>query len=397
MRFTQLRTLLATAIAAAVITGCATPSAPERARAAELRETRAQAGPPPSAGEAATVDEVVVEESAPAVKRPPNLNRPGISPAIPLVKDRQPAALPPQGEDVVQLDYDQVELRQVLEEVADAIGISLVIDPSIADKVTMRTSPDRPLKHADLWPLLRLLMNEAGITLEKRGSIYHAKKQVAGIPADLGNRRAAMESAGGLAMQITPLRNVNIDAALAVLRPLVEPAGRVVTLPAMNMLGIVSTPEQLKRINRMVDLVDSDPFVHRGMRLFPLENAKAADVVKDLQAIIAAVEGTASAYQVVALDRINAVLVVSPPRRGFAEVERWVGILDAGEGEGGERIFIYRVKNLEAKALASTLSAVFKSEDKTPVREEPKEGVVKRTEKVDGDDKKKDEGICDMK
>ena len=47
-----------------------------------------------------------------------------------------------EGDDVVELNYEQAELRLVLEELADALDITLVIDPSI-DSLTV--SEPRPI------------------------------------------------------------------------------------------------------------------------------------------------------------------------------------------------------------------------------------------------------------
>lgn len=318
---------------------------------------------------------------------PPSVDRRGKLPRIATLKERPPRIQVSPKDDVVQLDYEQVELRQILEDVADALGITIVIDSSIADKVTLRTSIGRPLKHDDLWPLLRLLLSDAGVTMEKKGSVYHAKKAPSALPKHIGALGAISAEVGGEVMQITPLRFVTAASAVAVLKPMVEP-GRIQALPNLNLLAITTSAEQLERVNHMLELVDSDAFVHRGVRLYPLSNAKAADVAKDLSGVIRMVEGENSAYQVLALDRINAVLVVSAPNRGFTEVERWIEILDSGDGEGGERIFIYRVKNLEAKSLASTLNQVFKQERK-PARDADEESGDKKEKAKPADDKKK--------
>ena len=79
-----------------------------------------------------------------------------------------------------------------------------------------------------------------------------------------------------------------------------------------------------------------------------------------------------STYQVIALERINSILVVAPPNSGFSDVALWVDILDERSEESGEQIFIYNVKNLEASKLATTLTNVFKVEDKKEAEEKEK-------------------------
>ncbi len=273
--------------------------------------------------------------------------------------------LPPGQPDEVMLNYEQVELRQVLQDIADVLSITMVIDPSIGDKITMRTADSRPLRHADLWPLLQLLINDAGISMEKKGAVYHLKKMPSQLPQEIGGPQSNLENSDAPeVMQITPLRYVSLDNALTTIQPLIEPGGRVISLPNLNLLGVVTSPDRLQRINQVLGLVDADPFTHRGMRLYRLNNSKAGDVQADLEKILQAVEGNAPAYQVIGLERINAVLVVAPPRRGFKQVDQWLEILDERNEASGEQVFIYKVRNLKATALASTLSEVFKSEDK---------------------------------
>ena len=79
------------------------------------------------------------------------------------------------GEDIVELNYEQADLRLVLEELADALDISIVIDPTIDTQISIRTSADRPLQRDDIWPLIRLLTRDAGILLERVGDIYNAR------------------------------------------------------------------------------------------------------------------------------------------------------------------------------------------------------------------------------
>jgi general secretion pathway protein D len=290
--------------------------------------------------------------------------------------------------DEIQLDFEQTDLRQILEIIADSLKISLVIDPTIGDKVSLRTAPDKPLTKKDLWPLLKLLLNDAGITMEKRGGVYHLKKMAPTLPGDISLSPEKLTSSDSPeVMQITPLRFIAVEAAQAILAPLVQPKGRLITLPTLNIIGIITTPQQLERVNKLIDIVDADPFLHRGMRLFRLANSKATEVQTELDKILKALYGTAPpTYQSVALERINAILVVAPPNSGFNEVASWVEILDENSEDSGEQVFIYKVRNLEASKLATTLSSVFKLEDQKAAEEKEK---MKRNEKKPPDERGK--------
>ncbi|MDM8566518.1 type II secretion system secretin GspD [Candidatus Halobeggiatoa sp. HSG11] len=287
----------------------------------------------------------------------------------------------------IQLDFEQVSLREILQIIGDALEITMIIDSTIGDKVTLRTSEEKPLTKKDLWPLLQLLLNDAGVVMEKRGTLYHLKKTPSQLPDTIGLTPETLTTSDSPeVMQITPLRYITSETAPAIINPLIQPKGRVISLPMLNVIGIVTTPQRLVRINKLLKIIDADPFLHRGMRLFRLVNSKAADVQAELEKILKAVSGNAdSTYQVIALERINAILVIAPPNSGFGEVALWVGILDERSEESGEQIFIYKVKNLEAEKLASTLSNVFKIEDKKEAEDIEKQ---KHNEAAQDEDKK---------
>jgi general secretion pathway protein D len=280
-------------------------------------------------------------------------------------------------DDPIALDFEQVALQDILKIISDALDIHMIIDPTIGDKVTLRTDKDKPLKKEDLWSLLQLLLNDAGISMEKRGGVYHVKKTgQSTLPGAIGLTPGTLiNSTSAEVLQITPLRYLTAENAKTVIEPLIQPNGRVLILPSLNVIGIITTPIRLERVNKLLHIIDADPFLHRGIRLFRLINSKAKDVQAELDKILKALAGGGNAqstYQVIALERINAILVVAPPNSGFTDVALWVDILDERSEESGEQIFIYNVKNLEASKLASTLTNVFKVEDKKAAEEKEK-------------------------
>ncbi len=294
----------------------------------------------------------------------PEINQEGSVPEISSITTPEPGFEIPGPEQEIQLEYRQTDLRMIIEEMADVMGMTIVFDNAIgSEKITMVTPEGKSIKKEDLWPLFQLFLVDSGITMEKKGGIYHLKKAAPGLPGSIGLSTATGSSPEVL--QITPLRYITVDSAIAALNPLLQPPlGRMIKLPGLNLIGVIAAPDRLKKVNKLLSLIDTDPFVHRGMRLFRLENSKAADIQTQLDQILQAILGEAPTYKIIPLERINSILVVAPPRSGFREIEMWIKILDEKRDESSEQIFIYHVRNLEAKELASTLSEVFKSEDK---------------------------------
>lgn len=271
------------------------------------------------------------------------------------------------GDDVVELNYEQADLRLVLEELADALDISIVIDPSIDNKISVRTSVNRPLAREDIWPLIRLLTRDAGVVLDRVGNVYNARKISSALPVEIVTPDTLGQGSAARVMQVTPLTYISSEAAIQVLEPLLQPDGEVRTLVTNNSLAISASESQLVRVNQLLFLIDADPFANQGINLYQLSNASAVEVATELTEILQLIEGPASSYQVKGIERINAVLVTAPATRGFEEISRWVRILDADGQEQVEQLFHYRVKNLNAVELAETLSSVFEDDDENTV------------------------------
>ena len=277
--------------------------------------------------------------------------------------ENAPAPVNALSNDIVELNYEQADLRVVIEELADALDTTIIIDPSIADKVSIRTSANRPLRQEDIWPLIRLLTRQAGVTLERVGNVYYARKGDVNLPVEITTLGGASGTTASVVTQITPLVYVSIESALEMLGPLVQPNGNLSRI-SNNTLAISASPSQLSRINELLAVIDADPFQSQGLHLYPLSFAAAAEVAEELKEVLLLIEGTNPAYQVKGLERINSLLVTAPANRGFDEITRWVHLLDADSQEQSEQLFHYSVKNLTAVDLAATLTSVFELEEK---------------------------------
>lgn len=291
------------------------------------------------------------------------INRDGDALQFDGFREDPPAPVEASLEDVVEFNYEQADLRLVLEELANALDVTIVIDPTIDSKVSIRTSSARPLSQADIWPLIRLLSRDAGVVLNRVGNIYNARKISSALPVEIATPDTLGQGTAARILQITPLTFISTQAALQVIEPLLAPDGEVRTLVGNGTLAISASESQLQRINELLFLVDADPFQNQGIHLYQLFNANAVEVAEELAEILLLIEGATPAYQVKGIERINGILVTAPASRGFDEISRWIKILDSDGQEQVEQLFHYQVNNLSAVELAETLSDVFEDDD----------------------------------
>jgi general secretion pathway protein D len=351
------RTALVAALLA--ISGCAVlPEAGAPAPAA-VPAAASTTAPPVSVDTTAEAEAAAAVERAAAIA---DINRDGRVIQLGRFVEEAPVVEPPPT-NVVELNYEQEDLRTVFEQLGGVLNLNMVIDPTINSRVSLRTSPNNPLRYEDIWPVMRQLARNAGVTIEQAGNVWEFSLNPSNIPAEILLPGDLGDASSSEVLQVTPLTYISIEAAEAIINPMLQPAGSVIRLGPGNLLGIYGSPEQLERINALLSVLDDDPFLNQGIQLYPLVNSSAAAVAEELQGILNLIEGEQSSYQVLGLERINAVLVVAPAARGFEEVSRWIRILDASSQEQGEQLFVYRVKNLTATTLAETLVNVFGEEE----------------------------------
>ena len=226
------------------------------------------------------------------------INRDGLSFSYPGFSEQVPAPLDVQGPDVVELNYEQADLRLVLEQLAESLDISILIDPSIDKRISIRTSPDRPLQRDDIWPLIRLLTRDAGIFLERVGDVYNARVISSSLTADIIGSDSSADTVNSQVMQITPLTYVSTETAVEALGPLLAPEGSVSQLGSRDLLMITASDFLLQRANELLMLIDADPFSNQGIHLYQLSNANAPEVAEELVEILELIEGASPAYQV---------------------------------------------------------------------------------------------------
>jgi general secretion pathway protein D len=326
------------------------------------RSAPASARPATAGSQVVAVPELSSADPAETQRLINEINRDGAPLDFSAYREQAPQAVNPQGDDVVELNYEQADLRQVLEDLADAIDLTLVADPSIDARISIRTSADRPLSRDDIWPLIRVITRDNGVTLERLGDFWAAYVVTTALPTDIVTPDTVAQTLGNRVMQITPLTYVAPDAAIEVLAPMAE-ENAIIKLTNRNVLAISGSASQLERINELLTLIDADPFANQGIQLFQLRNASAEEVATELEEIVALIEGPTPTYQVKGISRINAILVTAPATRGFDEIARWVRILDSENQEQVEQLFYYQVKNLSAVELAETLTNVFEEDE----------------------------------
>ena len=279
----------------------------------------------------------------------------------PLGAQEPPPA--PQDEAPISLFLDNADIHQIIQIIGETLGINYVVDPNIQGTVNINTAGN--LQRSDLLPILETILRINGATIVQNGNFYEI------VPATAALRQAlpVQDDAQPLrvddqfVIQVVRMKFVSASEMSQLLSPYLSEGANIVVREAGNILLVTERRGNLLKLLEIVDVFDTNVFEGERVRLFPVENSLAADLVQDLVTVFAGYALSENgAIRFVAIERMNSVLVISPNIAVFDEVQKWLDRLDQPLQTSGVRNFVYRVRNGKAIEIQRVLSQLYGTE-----------------------------------
>ena len=260
---------------------------------------------------------------------------------------------------VVDADLREV-VRLILE---DTLGVNYVIDPLVEGTITVQTT--QPLPADDLLALLDTVLRLNGAALVRTGDLYKVvpidQALTSGLTPEV--RPAAGAGEAGFTIRIVPLEFVSASEIAELMTPFAPSEGAVQVEPERNLLILSGSPDQIRTLTELAQIFDVDWLSGMSFGLFPLQSAEAEQLAVELGQIFGVEDAAADTpdgiVRFVPIQRLNALLVISPQASYVSRAGAWIERLDqAGEGDEPQ-IFVYAVQNGRASELAEVLSQLF--------------------------------------
>lgn len=262
-------------------------------------------------------------------------------------------------EGTVSLAFDNVPIPVVIDAV---IGRTLkrnyVVDPSLSDRtVTLRST--RPVREEDAIALLDQALSLAGARLVEKSD-----GSVDVLVADRATGlRTAPVIAGGVrragAFLIVPLRYVPAREMAKVLESVADKQSIVRVDEAREALILSGDAQSLTTLTETISLFDVDWLQATHFDLASVRNAPAETIAADVRRALGGENGlVGSQVELVPLNRLRAILIISKRPERLEPVRQWIARLDAPPPGDGRAVRFYGVKNLPAPEVADTLSGL---------------------------------------
>ena len=259
------------------------------------------------------------------------------------------------------LNFADADLREVVRAIlGDTLGANFVVDPNVQGSVTLQTS--RPIGRSALLPTLEHVLGLNGAALVQVDGLYKVLPADQAVRGTVSPRFYLPPRSGnsGTDVMIVPLEYVGALEMEKVLEPF-APAGGILRIDTdRNLIVLGGSQSELTNMLDTIETFDVDWLAGMSFGLFPVQSTEAKTIVENLEEIFGdPAEGPlAGVVRFVAIERLNAVLVISPRSVYLEKAEKWIARLDVGEDEV-PRIFVYYVENSRAADLASVLSDIF--------------------------------------
>lgn len=294
--------------------------------------------------------------------------------------------------DRVALNFENVTISNLASALlGDLLKLNYTVDAGGDTVVSLHTH--QPLLRSQVLDVLDavLLPHDLAIVRDNAG-VYHVTKRTVTVGARPVVGSSSFKDLSGSGTVIVPLNHIAAAEMAKILAP-IAPKESIVYVDTMrNLLVLQGSKAQLGGWLEMVEAFDVDFLSGMSLGVFVLENANVNVVREALQAMLgtdkstessgagaapaangAGASGSAGAAAVAAqaagplaglirvfpIERLNALVVVTPRAHLLNQVETWIRRLDKPTDTLEASLFVYPVQNGSALQLAEMLNGLF--------------------------------------
>jgi general secretion pathway protein D len=361
----------ALALTAWMLVGCATsPFSPQQmqppASATKQQQVReiARSMDPEAAEESDRADAARARADADAeasAEQEANMMQPGTGELINLSAARKiPRRPPEQGK--ASLNFADMPIADVVKMIlGDLLGENYIIAAGVSGTVTFSTA--RPVTPEQALSILEMLLSWNNLALIYVDGQYSVVPSANAVRGNLTPRVGPADQARGYEIRAIPLEFISATEMEKLLQPYAREGSIVKADNARGLIVMAGSRRELENYMTTIDVFDVDWIKGMSIGLITLEQAEAKTLAPELDQIFGEESQSplAGMFRFIPIERLNAILVITPQRRYLDEAERWIARLDQGGNQPGVRLYVYDVKNVKATDLADRLNDIFGS------------------------------------
>ncbi len=255
-----------------------------------------------------------------------------------------------------RLNFENMEIGLVIDEMASRTGRKFLVDPRVAGNVTVKSGAEGGLCADEAWELFL-----AALRVNRFTATPITADTFKIVPAQLGAREAGPvneTNGSGFATQIIRLDHVNAQEAAGSITQIIGETGLVSSVSSTNSVIVVDTPDNIERIRQIVARIDRDSSIVETFTLLNVSASEAAAAVNAL-ARQATEEGAAvgaARVQTTPIISSNRLLVRARPEM-MSRVREIISELDAVGGAGAS-LAVVQLAHADAEPMVRLLGGL---------------------------------------
>ncbi len=306
-------------------------------------------------------DKADAESTAKPAEKPSNVLQEGTGQLINInAASKLPRKPPEQGK--ASLNFADMPIADVVKMIlGDLLGENYIISAGVSGTVTFSTA--RPVTPEQAFSILEMLLSWNNLALVYVDGQYSVVPSANAVRGNLTPRVGSADQARGYEVRAVPLDYIAPTEMEKLLQPYAKEGAILKADNARSIIVVAGSRRELENYMATIDVFDVDWIKGMSIGLITLEQAEAKTLGPELEQIFGEQSQSplAGMFRFIPIERLNAIMVITPQRRYLDEAERWIARLDQGGNQPGVRLFVYDVKNVKATDLADRLNDIFGS------------------------------------
>jgi general secretion pathway protein D len=249
------------------------------------------------------------------------------------------------------LNMKDAELRDLVNEVGQITGKTMVLDPRLNGKVTVQSTTS--MDQQGIYSLFLSALRSQGFAAMDQGD------RVLILPVAEAKTKASASRSGSseeIVTQVVELHHAAANEVAVALRPLVATDAYLAPSTTANALVISDSANNVKRLREVIGELDSPG--NKAFSTLQLRHAWAADVAKTLTDSLNQGGGAQQSAKAIGDSRSNQLILVgSAPVR--QQMQRLAQALDVPKN-AGDNTRVRRLNHSDAKELETLLGGIGK-------------------------------------
>lgn len=278
--------------------------------------------------------------------------------AMALALNPAPSFAQGQTEAGITLDFEDVEIRNLIRFMAESTGRNFIVDNKVSGKVTV-VSPS-PVQPQEAFEIFENLLLASGFAIVPAGDAFRittVDESTRG-PVEIAEKKQVY-STGQVVTRILSPKFVNVDGILEIIRPLLSAKASLSSYLPGNKLIVTENYGNIQRIERLVNRLDQPIGSEANVQTIKIQHADVTQVAQVLNRIFSARRSgkDSQTAEIIAEVSSNTIIIVANAA-DMAEAKRLIKQLDSSADDKVRTLDIVYLRHADASDLSDVLNDI---------------------------------------